>query len=63
MALAMPAKLDDDRKPNGCRSNAPRSWIRKVDEWRRQQAKIPNMSAAIRELVELGLEASGESNT
>lgn len=52
----MPPKLEDETK----RLNmvVPGSWARKIDDWRRQQPDLPNISEAIRRLVELGLEAS-----
>jgi hypothetical protein len=52
----MPPKLEDETK----RFNmvAPASWLKKIDEWRRHQPDLPNVSEAIRRLVELGLEAS-----
>lgn len=55
----MPPKLDDEIK----RLNmvAPGSWVRKIDDWRRQQPDLPNISEAIRRLVELGLDASKKS--
>lgn len=34
---------------------APNEWLRKVDEWRRQQPDIPPRAEAIRRLVERGL--------
>jgi hypothetical protein len=34
------------------------SWVRKINEWRRHQPDMPNVSEAIRRLVEIGLEAS-----
>lgn len=36
---------------------APREWADRVDEWRGRQPGVPNRSAAIRALVERGLEA------
>jgi hypothetical protein len=54
----MPAKLDpDEGEPKRLNIVAPRSWVRKVDEWRRIQPDLPNVSEAIRRLVEAGLEA------
>jgi hypothetical protein len=32
-------------------------WLAAVEQWRRQQPKIPNQSEAIRQLVELALKA------
>jgi len=54
----MPAKLDpDEGEPKRLNIVAPLSWVRKVDEWRRTQPDLPNVSEAIRRLVEAGLEA------
>lgn len=55
----MPPKFENETK----RLNmlAPSSWVKKVDEWRRHQPDLPNISEAIRRLVELGLEASKKS--
>lgn len=52
----MPPKLENETK----RLNmvAPVSWVKKIDDWRRQQHDLPNISEAIRRLVDLGLEAS-----
>jgi hypothetical protein len=46
--------------PTGVRINmvASAAWIKKIDDWRRQQSDLPNISEAIRRLVEIGLEAS-----
>ena len=56
--LRMPPKL-----ANGVRKIAmvaPLQWIAKIDAWRRHQPDMPNLSEAIRRLVELGLEASSK---
>lgn len=54
----MPPKLEDETK----RLNmvAPASWVKRIDDWRRQQPDLPNISEAIRRLVELGLEATSK---
>lgn len=51
----MPPKLEDETK----RMNlvAPASWLKRIDEWRRHQPDLPNISEAIRRLVEKGLDA------
>lgn len=36
----------------------PASWMERIDSWRSKQSDLPNVSEAIRRLVELGLEAS-----
>jgi hypothetical protein len=54
----MPPKLDPEtRRVNMVVSAA---WMKKIDEWRRQQPDLPNVSEAVRRLVELGLESPGE---
>jgi len=52
----MPPKLETDADTVRIQIVAPRSWVQRIEEWRRQQEKIPSQSAAIRELVDLGLE-------
>ena len=52
----MPHKLDDEIQ----RLNmvVPTAWVKKVDDWRRKEPDLPNLSEAIRRLVELGLEGA-----
>jgi len=52
----MPQKLDDEIQ----RLNmvAPTAWVKKVDDWRRREPDLPNLSEAIRRLVEMGLESA-----
>ena len=52
----MPNKLDDEIKR--LQMVVPVSWVEKVDNWRRKEPDLPNLSEAIRRLVELGLEAA-----
>jgi hypothetical protein len=35
-------------------------WLRRLDDWRRQQPSIPARAEAIRQLVEIGIEAKGQ---
>jgi hypothetical protein len=54
LGLRMPPKL-----ANGVRRvalMAPIALIAKIDHWRRHQADVPNLSEAIRRLIEMGLE-------
>jgi hypothetical protein len=51
----MPPKLDPDTETKRLNLVAPSSWVRKIDEWRRQQPDLPNISEAIRRLVDAGL--------
>ena len=55
----MPHKLDDEVQ----RLNmvAPAAWVKKVDDWRRREPDLPNLSEAIRRLVEMGLESAKKS--
>jgi hypothetical protein len=52
----MPAKLDDEIQ----RLNmvAPAAWVKKIDDWRRREPDLPNLSEAIRRLVDMGLESA-----
>lgn len=58
MGINMPPKLDEDSETERVQIVAPSSWIRRIEEWRRAQPKIPSRSDAIRQLVDLALEAS-----
>lgn len=37
-------------------------WVARIEEWRRQQARIPTWSEAVRILVEKALDAEERSN-
>ena len=52
----MPHRLDGEVQ----RLNmvAPASWVKKIDDWRRREPDLPNLSEAIRRLVDLGLESA-----
>jgi hypothetical protein len=52
----MPTKLDDEIQ----RLNmvAPTAWVKKIDDWRRREPDLPNLSEAIRRLVDMGLEST-----
>lgn len=54
----MPARLDPDNEPKRLNIVAPASWVNRIDDWRRHQPDLPNLSEAIRRLVDAGLEAS-----
>ena len=55
----MPTKLDDEIQ----RLNmvAPAAWVKKIDDWRRREPDLPNLSEAIRRLVDMGLESAKKS--
>ena len=52
----MPHKLNDEIQ----RLNmvARTSWVKKIDDWRRREPDLPNLSEAIRRLVEMGLDSA-----
>jgi hypothetical protein len=52
---AMPPRLEPGTPTERVQIVAPRTWIEKIDEWRRQQPAIPSRSEAIRVLVEQAL--------
>jgi hypothetical protein len=58
----MRPKLDEKSKTERLQLVAPRSWIDLVEDWRATQRPVPNLSAAIRRLVEIGLESEGRGN-
>jgi hypothetical protein len=37
---------------------APVDWLKRIDAWRRHQPNLPSRSAAIRQLVEMSLDAA-----
>ena len=49
----MPKKLDDEIQR--LHMVVPTALIEKVDAWRRREDDLPNLSEAIRRLVEMGL--------
>ena len=57
---SMPPKLEQDTETRRLNLVAPASWVRKIDDWRRPQPDLPNISEAIRRLVELGLKAKSK---
>lgn len=54
---ALPARLDPDNEPRRLNIVAPEGWVARVDDWRRKQADLPNLSEAIRRLVDAALDA------
>ena len=50
----MPAETNDER----LNLSLPRSLLRAIDDWRRQQDDIPTRTAAARRLIEAGLRAT-----
>jgi metal-responsive CopG/Arc/MetJ family transcriptional regulator len=52
----MPKKLDDEVQR--LHMVVPTALIEKVDAWRRREEDLPNLSEAIRRLIEMGLEGA-----
>lgn len=57
---SMTTKLDANSETDRVQLVAPRSLMQRVSAWRRKQEPIPNVSAAIRALLEIALEAEAE---
>jgi hypothetical protein len=57
---SMPPKLEPNTETRRLNLVASASWVRKIDEWRREQPDLPNISEAIRRLVEVGLEVTSK---
>lgn len=55
--LNVPPKLEDGSETERIQIVAPASWVQRVEEWRRTQARIPSKSEAIRILVDRALSA------
>jgi hypothetical protein len=55
MTTRMPKKLDPEIETKRLNLVAPASWLKKIEAWRRAQPDLPNISEAIRRLVEIGL--------
>jgi hypothetical protein len=53
----MPPRLEDGTPTERLQIVAPSSWVARIEEWRRQQPRIPSKSEAIRMLVEQALDA------
>ena len=52
----MPKKLDDEVQR--LHMVVPTTLIEKVDAWRRREEDLPNLSEAIRRIIEMGLEGA-----
>ena len=52
---SMPPRLETGTPTERVQIIAPRSWLARIDEWRRKQPSIPSRSEAIRLLVDLAL--------
>jgi hypothetical protein len=52
----MTNKLDDEVRR--LQLIAPTSWVQRIDDWRRKEPDLPNLSEAIRRLVDMALEGA-----
>lgn len=52
----MSKKLDENSITERMHLVAPKTWIDRVDEWRRTQDRIPSKSEAVRQLVDIALD-------
>jgi hypothetical protein len=55
MGLRMPPKLADGVRRVALM--APLALIARINQWRQRQADVPNLSEAIRRLIEMALDA------
>lgn len=53
----MPAKLDQHTDTEQLHIMVPRSWLTRIEDWRRRQPETLTKSQAIRLLVERAIEA------
>jgi len=53
--MARPRLDPDTDSPRRLNIVAPADWVARIDAWRRQQPEIPNLSEAIRQLVDEAL--------
>lgn len=53
----MRQKLDEDSPTRRVGLVAPDAWVKRVDEWRRHHPDLPNLSEAIRMLVDQAIDA------
>lgn len=57
----MPPKLEDGIETERIQIVAPRTWVDRIEEWRRKQpGRIPSKSEAIRLLVDRALKADAD---
>lgn len=55
----VPPKLEDGVPTERIQIVAPTTLVKRIDEWRRKQPRIPSKSEAIRILVDKALEKEG----
>lgn len=56
----MPPKLDAAGESERLQLMAPKALLERINAWRRRQEDLPNLSEAVRRLVEAGLDAADE---
>lgn len=59
-SVIMPPRLDEESATERMQLVAPKSWMDRVEEWRRKQPRIPSKSEAIRILVDIALRQGGK---
>ncbi len=55
----MPPKIDDNPKRLNVMISA--DTMQRLDDWRRRQLAVPNLSEAVRTLLELGIETAAKN--
>ena len=58
MRRQAPALMPQTDGPGLPHMVVPAAWVAKVDDWRRREPDLPNLSEAIRRLVDIGLESA-----
>ena len=53
----MPKALDTEGASRALKLNFTDRWMSLVEDWRKHQTPVPNVSAAIRQLVEIAAES------
>ena len=49
------AKTDKAKKESRLEMRVDETWLKRIDDWRRQQDEIPSRAEALRRLTDLGL--------
>lgn len=58
--VAVPPKVYDKEDQARVQLVTSKAWVQRVNEWRATQPGFPNMSEAVRRLVEMGLETEAK---
>lgn len=58
--VAMSAEQTDKlKKESRLEMRVDTSWLKRIDDWRRQQDEIPSRAEALRRLTDIGLRQAG----